>query len=58
MDITGDRTGITWIWGFQHAAGGNQRDGEEGDEPFHDLSPLLGAKLTQRVEVASKAFFM
>ncbi|MEL0279121.1 MAG: hypothetical protein VXB67_15815, partial [Deltaproteobacteria bacterium] len=48
--IAGDRAGITWIRGLQHAAGGGQRYGEEGDEPFHDLSPLLGAKLNQRVD--------
>ena len=42
---------------LQYAASGGQRHGEEGDEPFHDLSPLLGTKLTQSVEVASEAFF-
>ncbi|MGB0486238.1 MAG: hypothetical protein ACPGK1_17020 [bacterium] len=48
--IAGDRAGITWIGCLQYAAGGGQRYGEEGDEPFHDLSPLLGAKLNQRVD--------
>ena len=48
--IAGDRAGITWIRGLQHAAGGGQRDGEDADEPFHVLSPLIVNMLTQRVD--------
>ena len=48
--ITRDWTRVTWIGCLKYAAGGGQRYGEEGDEPFHDLSPLLGAKLNQRVD--------
>ena len=43
--IAGDRAGITWSWGLQQAASSAQRDVEDADEPFRDLSPLIVAML-------------
>ena len=48
--IAGDWAGITRIRGLKYAAGGGQRDGEDADEPFHDLSRLIANMLTQRVD--------
>ena len=58
MDITGDWTRVARIGTLKHTACGGQRYGEDANEPFHDLSPLLVTKLTQRVEVSREAFNM
>ena len=49
--ITGNWAGIKRIWGLEYATGVGQRYGENGDEPFHDLSPLIVNILTQMGEV-------